>query len=55
MTEEVKSEPKYVTVTFPPRHWSIKESMAFEKFCEANAPEMRRIFIKYTIGIQHHG
>jgi len=55
MTENVKSEPKYVTVVFPPRKWSVKEAVAFEKFVEANAVEIRTVFIKYNIGTQHHG
>jgi len=49
MTEEVKSQPKYVTVAFPPRQWSMKEAVAFDKFVEANAPEMKRIFIKWAV------
>jgi len=49
MTEYVKSEPKYATVVFPPRQWSMKESMAFEKFVEANGPDVRRIFVKYGL------
>ena len=48
MTEEVK-EPKYATVVFPPRHWSMKESMAFEIFVRENAPDIKRIFIKYAV------
>jgi len=49
MSEYVKSEPKYSTVVFPPRKWSMKESIAFEKFVEANAPDIRRIFIRWGL------
>ena len=47
MTEVV--EKKFVTVVFPPRGWSIKESVAFEEFVKANSPDMKRIFVKYGL------
>jgi len=54
MTEETKRERKYVTVGFPTRVWTLRECMAFEEFCRLNSPEIRRIFIKFGIGAQHH-
>jgi len=55
MTEETIKERKYVTVTFPTRNWSIKESAAFEEFVRINGADLRRIFIKYGVGVQHPG
>jgi len=54
MTEYVKSEPKFATVTFPPRKWSMKESVAFEKWVEANQADIRRIFTKFGLRGEHH-
>jgi len=47
MTEVV--EKKFVTVVFPPRRWSIKESIAFEEFVRLNAPDLRMILVKYGL------
>jgi len=52
MTEETK---KFVTVTFPTRMWTQKECSDFEEFVRINGAELRRIFIKFGIGVQHHG
>jgi len=49
-----KPEPKYATVVFPPRRWSMKESMAFEKCIEANQADIRRIFTKFALRGEHH-
>jgi len=46
MTEETKQERKFVTVTFPSRQWTIKESAAFEEFIRFNGAELTRIFRK---------
>jgi len=49
MTEETIKERKFVTVTFPSRQWSIKESSAFEEFVRFNGPEITRIFRKLGV------
>jgi len=46
MTEECK---------FPVRIWTGKESKAFEEFVRINGAELRRIFIKFGVGVQHPG
>jgi len=55
MTEETKQERKFVTVGFPTRVWTLKECAAFEEFMRINGAEIRRIFIKFGIGVQHAG
>lgn len=49
MTEETKLERKFVTVNFPARQWTIKESASFEEFIRFNGAELTRIFRKLGV------
>jgi len=42
-------------VVMPARKMTNVESDAFDEFCRLNVSEIRRVFIKYSIGTQHHG
>ena len=55
ITEKPKQKPSWVPVKFPHKMWTINECASFEQFVKENSAEIRRIFIKYGIGVQHHG
>jgi len=52
---EEKQTPHWVPVKLSHKGWTMQECASFEQFVKANQADIRRIFIKFGIGVQHAG